>query len=263
MKINKRAFISFDEPCKYNCKFCYTYDIQRHKIRSPSEIIESISDEVFDVIYVSQKNDNFSDPIKGIGLCKKAFDAYKSNIFIITRNVFNEEEIAHLLTLKKTINLYEKELFIAVSMNSLSSYTLFEDSQNVPSPQTRIAFIKKLSNCGFRPIVMLRPIFPNSIIPIEECLQIISEVNDNASCIIASELGVNDSILSRLGFGEDSFIYKTNQEYLQGAIDSEIRFIDVSDEIRKIKEECHIKEIPFFEHSIPALNYLLENDSFN
>ncbi len=101
MKIEKRAFVSFDSPCKFNCKFCYTYGIERNKIRTLNEMISDLENEEFDVLYVSQKNDNFSDVESGIELCEKSYEKFKCHIFIITRNVFNSEQIIRLKNLKE------------------------------------------------------------------------------------------------------------------------------------------------------------------
>ena len=103
---------------------------------------------------------------------------------------------------------------------------------------------------------MLRPVFPNEIIPVKECLQIIERTHQYISCVVSSGLGVNNSILDRLKKGESDFSYYQNQEYLQGAIDCEIKFIDVDFELKKIREKCHELDVTFFEHSMPSLNYV-------
>ena len=260
MSISKRAFVSFDEPCYYDCKHCYTYGIKRSQARTTDEIISSISEEQFDVIYVSQKNDNFSQQKRGISLCEQLFSRYNTNIFIITRSVFSEESIRQIEKLKDNMGAYDKELFIAISLNSLNSYGICENVAKVPTPQERIDFIAKLSESNFRPILMLRPIFPDSIIPIEECLQIIDQVKDNISCVVSSELGINENVLSRLGMKESDFNLSDNQEYLQGAIDCDIKFIDVSNEIKIISDKCEHLGINIFKHSMTALNFLANSN---
>ena len=254
--ISNRVFVSFDEPCYYQCKHCYTYAITRDRIRSTKEIVDSIVNEVFDVIYVSQKTDNFHIPKRGIELCEQLFERYEANQFVITRSVFNDEEICRFQKLLLKANSKNKKLFIAVSMNSMQSNYMCEDTERVPSPESRIAFLRELSECGFDPILMLRPIFPNSIIPVSECLQIIEMCAPFVSCVVASGLGVNDDVLSRLNLKDRDFIYSENQEYLQGAIECEMKFVDVSAELSIIKEFCKKNSCAFFEHSIPALNYI-------
>lgn len=256
--INERAFVSFDNYCPFQCKHCFSYGIEREKERSIDEIVNSLDGNSFDVIYVSQKNDNFYDPQRGLQLCKKLFNKYKSNIFIITRNVFNNEQLSELDNLRRVLDEQNKKIFIAISLNAIESIGVSEDTTKVPSPNQRMEFIKALGDRGFEPILMLRPIFPNSIIPISETIRIIEKTQKSISCVVASGLGVNNKILQQLGMKENDFLYNDDQEYLLGAIDCEIRFIKVCSELSRIKEKCKSLNIPFFEHSIPALNYLLE-----
>ncbi len=258
MTINKRVFVSFDNYCPFQCKHCFSYGIKREKERSTDEIVDSLDGNCFDIIYVSQKNDNFYDPQRGLQLCKKLFDRYKSNLFIITRNVFNAEQLIELDNLKRALDRQNKKLFIAISLNAIESIGVSEDTAKVPSPDQRMEFIKALGDRGFEPILMLRPIFPNSIIPVSECIRVIEKTQESISCVVASGLGINNRILQQLGMKEDDFLYDDNQEYLLGAIDCEIRFVKVCTELSRIKEKCRLLNIPFFEHSMPAINYLLE-----
>lgn len=254
--IEKRAFISFDEPCEFQCKHCYSYGIERDTIRTQKEIINSLSNQEFDVIYVSQKNDNFSNPISGIQLCRNVFRRYHSHVFIITRNVFNNDDLLQLIDLKNEIDSERKHLFIAISLNSLQSYAISENPTRVPSPYARIEFVQRLSEHGFHPILMLRPILPNAIIPIKECINVIDHVKNSISCVVSSELGVNARILEQLGLTESVFHYSDDQEYLQGAIECKLRFINVENELKQIKEKCESMHIPFYSHSMPAINHI-------
>lgn len=255
-----RVFVSFDEPCHFQCKHCYTYAIKRNQIRSMEEIVNSISEKEFDIIYVSQKTDNFSNPNRGLELCEKLFSKYKKDLFVITRSVFDDKEIDRMRTLKESMNLQSKDLYVAISINSFDSNYICEDVNRVSTPEKRLEFIKKLSNLGFKPILMLRPVFPNHIIPVNECLQIINLCASYVSCVVASELGINDDILKRLNLSKSDFHFLANHEYLQGAIDCEIEFVDVREELRIIQKECEKLNCHFFTHSMPALNYLISKD---
>ena len=257
--IRNRVFVSFDEPCYYQCKHCYTYGINRNEFRSMEKIVDSISNEAFDIIYVSQKTDNFSDPSRGLELCEKLFEKYEKDMFIITRSIFDGSHIERLLKLKYIMSLKKKNLFIAISLNALSSNYISEDPCRVSSPSERIRFLDSLAKNGLNPILMLRPIFPNSIIPIEECLQIIERCSKSVSCVVSSELGVNEDVLSRLSLKWTDFEYLQDNEYLQGAIDCKIDFINVRKELLAIKNKCIELKCNYFKHSIPALNFLLQS----
>lgn len=258
MKISKRAFISFDTPCKFNCKFCYTYGIERNKIRTMDEMLSDLENEGFDVLYVSQKNDNFSDAEAGIDLCVKSYNKFRCHIFIITRNVFNSEQILRLKNLKEQMENDGKQLFIACSINASSSWTKYENELSVPSPEKRFVFLEALNQNGLNPILMLRPVFPSNLIPSDELLEIVESAKGTVSCIVTGGLGVNDDVLNRLGLGEQDLCYNQDQEYLQGAIECEIKFVDVERELEIISRKCDEINIPLFLHSMQALNYLLE-----
>lgn len=259
MNITNRVFVSFDEPCPYQCKHCYTYGIERERIRTAEEIVDGISNDEFDIIYVSQKNDNFSNPQKGLSLCRMLFERYNCNLFIITRNVFDDQELKVLENLKLDMQNAGKHIFVAISLNSLYSIDVCENVKKVPTPKERINFMKELSGRGFFPILMLRPIFPDKIIPVKECLEIIDYLYQYISCVVASGLGINCDILNRLGMKEADFTFNSAQEYLQGAIDCEIKFIDVDYELDTIRQKCKELHVPMFAHSMPALNYIIEN----
>lgn len=83
----------------------------------------------------------------------------------------------------------------------------------------------------------------------------------DVSCVVSSGLGVNDSILSRLGMKESDFSYKENQEYLQGAIECEIKFVNVEKELAALHKKCTSLGIPMFEHSMPAINYVMNMET--
>ena len=56
---------------------------------------------------------------------------------------------------------------------------------------------------------------------------------------------------------ETDFKYTENQEYLQGAISCNVRFVDATEELKRIERKCNSLSVPFFSHSMPALNYIL------
>lgn len=261
MTIKKRAFVSFDELCPYQCKHCYTYGIHRKNNRTVDEIVDSISAEEFDIIYVSQKTDNFSNPARGIDLCERLFSRYQKDLFIITRNAFAEDDLSALLKLKQRMEKSARRLFVAVSLNATESIHISEDIEKACTPDKRIEFIKTLALNGFYPILMLRPVFPDRLIPVAECLQLVDELSTYISCVVTSGLGINQDILGRLGLVEADFTFLKDQEYLNGAIDCEIRFVDVNYELQRIADKCNDLGVPVFSHSIPALNYVLMSKS--
>ena len=117
MEIQNRVFVSFDGQCPYNCKHCFSFECkQQSPPRTLDQIIESLQNLSFDVIYVSQKRENFINPELGLLLCEKLFERYRCNIVIITRNVFSAINQERLISLKNKMSVYGKYLFIGVSI---------------------------------------------------------------------------------------------------------------------------------------------------
>jgi len=255
MQIESRVLVSYDEYCPFECKHCYTYGINRETLRTVDEIVDGISDIPFDVVYVSQKNDNFAIPERGIQLCEKLFERYECNIFAITRNVLDDSYIARISDLASKMERHGKKFFFAVSIPALKSSSVTECVSKVPSPTERLDFMKRLYDKKVTTIALIRPLYPDTIVPLNEIYEIIDRCSKNVHCIVSGGLGVNDDVLMRLGMDATDFSY-VDKPYLQGAIDCDIKFIDVTLEMQALIEKCQSVGIPFFEHSMPALNYL-------
>lgn len=262
MEIQNRVFVSFDGQCPYNCKHCFSFECkQQSPPRTINQIIDSLQDLYFDVVYVSQKRENFINPGLGLLLCEKLFERYRCNIVIITRNVFSDIEQERLLSLKDKMRACGKYLFIGVSVVGKASACFTEDLSVAPSPMARIEFAKKIYQKGLYSMLLIRPMFPETIIPSREWKSIVDQVAGSISCILSGALMVNRDILARLGLNETDLHYLDGgeSEYLEGAIAGSMKFVDVRNELSQLKAYCHDYSIPFFEHSLPAINYLVNN----
>lgn len=262
MEIQNRVFVSFDGQCPYNCKHCFSFECkQQSPPRTLDQIIDSLQELSFDVVYVSQKRENFVDPESGLLLCEKLFERYRCNIVIITRNVFSAVDQERLLSLKDKMSAYGKHLFIGISVVGGASAGFTEDLSVSPSPMERIEFAKKLYQKGIYSMLLIRPMFPESIIPSHEWKSIVDQVAGNISCILSGALMVNREILARLGLNEPDLQYLSGgeSEYLEGAIAGSMKFVDVRGELSQLKTYCNNHSVPFFEHSLPAINYLLKS----
>lgn len=261
MKIEKRVLVSLDGECPYHCKHCYTYDLEKREgSRTISEIVDSIKNEEFDIIYVSQKKENFVFPDEGLSLCEELFEHYRTDIIAITRNVFDEKQLKRLKTINQKMIKEGKRFFLAVSIPALESARVTEELSIIPSPEERIDFLRRASKEGISTILVIRPLYPETIIKIEEILNLVDKCKEFVSCILSSGLVVNESILDRLGYKEDDFSYVNDgkSDYLVGAIEGNMKYIDVKKELEMIRLYCQKLGVPFFEHSIPAINYIKE-----
>ena len=259
MEIKDRAFVSFDGYCPYKCKHCFSFEIERTSMpRTIEQIVDSLSSAIFDVVYVSQRKENFIDADNGLLLCEKLFSKYACSIVIITRNVFNHDQINRLLLLQKRMQQEGKFLFVGVSVIGLESSTVSEDLSIIPTPDKRIEFATTLHGLGIPALVMIRPLFPKLIIPSHEWKRIIDRVAGSISCVLSGPLLVNDQILKRLGIASSdaTLLSNANSEYLDGAMAENMKTVDVRQELEELSNYCSLKGVPFFTHSLPAINYL-------
>lgn len=259
-RITKRVLISFDGLCPYNCKHCYTYEIPVAKTpRTIEQLVNSIEDDSFDVVYISQKKENYIIPEEGLSLCEAIFDKYNCNIMTITRSVFETSQRERFVSLHNKMKSRGKHLFLGISIIGLDSSAVSEDFSMIPTPEERIEFAKEMYNFNVNTLLLIRPLFPNKLIPINELKQIIDNVKGNISCVLSGALMINTHIIKRLNIVEEdmTFLSGGESEYLDGAISHSMKFVDIRNEMSYLKDCCVANNVPFFEHSIPALNYLI------
>ena len=258
--INKRVLVSFDGACPFYCKHCYTYGLEQGlNNRSIEEIIKSIEKKDFDIIYVSQKKENFANPDEGILLCELLYNRYHTDIMAITRNVFDEKQINRLRDLDQKMRNAGKQIFLAVSISAIESAGVTEDLERVPSPYERINFLRDVSKAGITTFLVIRPLYPQTIIPISEVFSLVDKSKNYVSGILSSGLAVNKTILDQLGLDENDFLYseEDKSDYFVGAIE-DIKFTNVKKELKMLRDYCKKHNIPFFSHSLPAINYMKE-----
>ena len=151
-----------------------------------------------------------------------------------------------------------KDLFLCVSIPALQSYKKLEPNPIIPKPIQRIENLKNVFDIGIYTVLTLRPLCPNAFIPIKEILEIIEMCQYHSSAILSSGIVINDEILHKLiGFPSDfTFQEKPLMPCLKNNLS--MRYVDVTEELEQIKERCKEYDIPFFEHSLPAIDYLKE-----
>lgn len=263
--IKKRKLISFSGYCSVNCKHCYTHDLTQEKKKSDNDEITDIitelddDDDSFDVIYVSRSRENFINEDAGTKLVEKIYQTHKKHIFIITRKCLSDSCIARLAKLNERMKETGLLLSVAVSIPANNSYAITEDVTCIATPEERCDCIRRLHSAGVKTIFMARPVFPNSIIPVNELIDMIKDNAPYINAVVASGLAVNDKILERLQLEKERFNYLpgNNTEFLIGANAKDIKYIDVTPELRKIQKCCQTYDLPFSTHSMQALNDLV------
>ena len=134
----KRTLVSFRGRCPMHCKHCYTYDLDEREEKTISEIVEETGHESFDIIYLSQKYENFYDESQGLALCQGLYDKYQKDIFIITRSYLSDGLIERLGNLNRRMQQQCNQLYIAVSLCADDSYTITENQMVCPTPHKRL-----------------------------------------------------------------------------------------------------------------------------
>lgn len=255
----KRQFVSFTGKCPYQCNHCYTFCTGYDSYdsgKNVEEIVKSLQDEVFDIVYVSGHKENFVNPNEGIELCEQIFKRYNSDIMITTRNIFDCEQLERIKALNEKMKEKNKDLFFCASIPALQSYRKLEPNPIIPNPIQRIDNLKKIFDIGIYTILTLRPLCPDGYIPIKEIIEIIEKCKLHTSVVLSSGIVVDDEILCKLPeFPKD---FKCQEKPLMPCLKNKLsmRYVDVDSEINEIKMKCKEYSLPFFEHSLPAIEYL-------
>lgn len=255
----RRQFVSFTGECPFKCNHCYTFCKGYSSLDSGNsikEIIQGLQKEDFDIVYISGHKENFVNPDDGIELCEQIFEKYNSDIMITTRSVFNQNHLKKIDKLNKKMKEKNKDLFFCASIPALKSYKKLEPSLIIPSPVKRIENLKKIFNLGIYTILTLRPLCPDNYIPIKEIIDIIESCKQHTSVVLSSGIVVDDEILHKLVDFPKDFI--SQEKSLMPCLKNNLsmRYVDVYNELIKIKEKCEEYELPFFEHSLPVIEYL-------
>lgn len=255
----QRAFASFGSTCPYQCKHCYTYSdgFKNENRNNIDEIISELKSKSFNTIYISGYTENFIVPSKGIELIEKIYYEYNCNILFTTRNSFSNEDVLRLSKLNKNMKEKNALLIACVSISALDSYKKLEPNKIIPTPHQRIDFIHRLYNSGIKTVLTLRPVCPAEYIPTDEYLKILEMCNNNCSAVISSGIVLSQKIKENLiGFPENiDYVTKPIMNCLQQQ-NLLVDYVDTSIELKKISDMCNKYMIPFFDSSIPAVEYL-------
>ena len=255
----KRQFVSFGGRCAFNCNHCYTfspgYDLDNKA--AVRDIVASLKDKEFEIVYVSGHRENFIDPDEGLSLCEEIFKEYNVDLLITTRNVFGGGQLLRLENLYKSMKEKGKDLFFCSSIPAASSYKKLEPCSLIPTPYERMDFLKTVFDLGIFTLLTIRPLCPDEFIPVKESLEIVDKCHSFSSAIISSGIVVNDTILGRL----KSFpVYDSGgKEPLMECLQKKhisVEYVKVEYELAMIKNRCQKYGKKLFEHSCPAIDHI-------
>jgi DNA repair photolyase len=262
---SKRCIASLGGKCPYNCAHCYTFidEYKTEQVQSISEIVDNLHDKQFNIIYISGQRENFVNPHDGLELCEKLFSEYHTDIMITTRNVFNHDELNRLKQLHEQMKLANRDLYVCSSIPALVSYKKIEPSKLMPAPQKRIEFLENVHSFGIFSILTLRPLCPESFIPISEPLTIIEQCKNFIDAVISSGIVTHKSILPRLkGFPEK---IDKERRLIMSCLKRNVYvdYVNVDRELLQIKDCCERLGLHFEEKSLSVVNYLKEKRKEN
>lgn len=258
--IKERVLVSLPGKCPLNCKHCFALEQEEEGFSSMDEVIESISDKNFDIIYVSHLKENFVNPEEGVCFCERLFERYRKDICVTSRCVLTDVFIQRLSRLNAAMKEQGHRLFWCESIPALESAALTEDLSKIPTPHERINFLEKLENAGITTIMSVRPLFPSSSISKNEIGRLIEYAKNCVSAVITGGLIVTPQIEKRFSIDTQNWEYsENNSDYLVGVIKNNAKFVDVNKELTVLSDCCKKNSIPFFLHSMQAINYCLAN----
>lgn len=260
-KYNNRVIVSMDRECPMGCKHCYSFAMTHSNTpQSDESVISRAKKSAADIVYLSEKTENFFDEREGYELCKCLFEECKKDIFVITRSFLSDETIQQLATLDQQMKQTANALYLAVSVCAHESYGITEDIHLCPTPDARISNLKRASALGIHTILMVRPVFPSKMVPIKEYLELVDQCNGNVDVVVTSGLIVTDSILKRLGVEREFFSYMAcgDSSYLADLEDKSISYVNVEAELQEIENKCSMCGIPYYRHTMPALNWIAD-----
>lgn len=254
----KRQFVSFGGQCAFNCNHCYTFS-EGYNLANPvtvEDLIGTLKDKKFEIVYISGHRENFIDPDEGLLLCETIFNKYNVDLLVTTRNVFNSSQLLRLEKLYKLMKNKNKDLFFCSSIPATSSYKKLEPCSLIPTPYERMNFLKEVFNLGIFTFLTIRPLCPNEFIPVKEALEIVDKCQSFSSAVISSGIVVNASILKRL---KTFPAYNSNgEEKLMECLKNNIpvEYVKVENELSMIRNQCKKYGKKLFEHSCSAIEYI-------
>lgn len=256
--IKKRELVSFSGKCPLNCRHCFTKEIvsDDEMENEVEDVVKQLSGKNFDVVYISHYNENFFNSEKGIKLCESIYEKYQCDICVTTRCIFAAGLIVRIKKLYQNMKATGNNLTFCVSVPAYDSYYKIEDETLIPTPQQRIDFAGQLKRIGITSIVTVRPLFPATFIPTDEVHMIIDKCKGKVDAILTGGIYVTDRILTDIGMLPGTFTYmeKDESEYLVG-VEKTFNAVNVEMELKDLEIYCAEQQIPFFRHSMDALNY--------
>lgn len=165
--------------CPYHCAFCYVQDDFSSYVKLDiDEIVEFLikNRDKYNIIYVSGDTDSFAPPRtqQGIKLLRSIVNAVSCDITFTTRSVFTEEEYKQLAEIIQNHKKTGYKFIAGSSITRYSEKSAYLEPAPIPSPDERIAHIKRMKKIGAITMLGLRPFLP--VVDINDYYTILDKV---------------------------------------------------------------------------------------
>lgn len=258
LKIDKERVLTYSElSCPFNCKYCFTEDInpeQKKNISYLSEkqlkLIEQLPEEV-NLIMLGCDTEFFQSKKDSLKILRK-LSVFNKDISIITRMPLSQDFIKELKDIDIKLNKKGNFLTFSESIPCLESAKEWEP--NAPDPKQRIKTIKNVYETDIKTLIAIRPLLPT--VSNEEIERVINLTKDYCHGYYSGPLylkNLEHPMFKKENFSKlkieklqphwmpkDNIFYKIEKE-------EQIEFLD-----KKLKENNK----PLFEGAAEAINYL-------
>ena len=154
-------------------------------------------------------------------------------------------------------------LTACVSIPAIASIKKLEPSSRIPSPKRRIRFLHQLHGLNIATVLTLRPLFPQSFIPIDELIDIIVSAASASSAVLSSGIVLEEGVQSRLRKLPADL--HTVRAPLMPCLGNkyDVLYVDVEPELRTLRDVCSKRGLPFFTESISAVLHIHQTASMS
>lgn len=166
----KRAMISIGaladkQHCSYRCAFCYVQDdFSSYAKLNVDEIIKFLKEkrEYYEIIYVSGDTDSFAPPRtkKGLELLYRVAIEIDCDLLFTTRAVFSEGDYKMIHRIADEQKRTKNEFYACISITRYSDDVAYLEPDPIPTPNARIAILKRLKEIGVTTVLAMRPFLP-------------------------------------------------------------------------------------------------------
>jgi len=179
----KRAMVSLGpfsdkQHCPYGCAFCYVQDdFSSYEKLSEDGIITFLKDrqDEYSIIYVSGDTDSFAPPRtkRGVALLLRIATELECDLLFTTRTTFQEDDYRILRLVADEQRRKNKEFYACISITRYSEESAYLEPTPIPTPDARIAVLKKLKELGATTVLAMRPFLP--VVKMEDYMLILNK----------------------------------------------------------------------------------------